>query len=67
MVEPADLPESIREHRGAARAGGAASDDELRERVRWAILRAEGHVGRAADLLGTSRSSFWRLRRRLGV
>ena len=36
-------------------------------RLRDALERAEGHVGRAAAMLGMSRPTFWRHRKRLGV
>lgn len=37
------------------------------ERLQWALVQSRGHVGRAAALLGISRSTFWRMRRQLGV
>jgi two-component system response regulator AtoC len=36
-----------------------------RERIRWALARARGCVGEAAALLGMSRPTFWRKRKKL--
>lgn len=37
------------------------------ERLRWALDRTRGHVGQAATLLGMSRPTFWRKRKRYGL
>jgi transcriptional regulator of acetoin/glycerol metabolism len=34
------------------------------ERIRWALERTKGHVGEAAELLGMSRPTFWRKRKK---
>jgi PAS domain S-box-containing protein len=36
-------------------------------RVRRALAEAGGHIGRAAALLGVSRPTLWRMRKRLGI
>jgi transcriptional regulator of acetoin/glycerol metabolism len=36
-------------------------------RVQEALERAEGDIDRAAELLGVSRTTFWRMRKRSGL
>lgn len=63
----ADLPPDLVETaRGAPPAAHLTEDDE-RSRLLAALESAGGHVGRAAELLGMSRPTFWRHRKRLGV
>ncbi len=65
--------EDARSEEGPRSEPGPVSTDGARpllppaseiERLRWALDRCDGHVGRAAALLGMSRATFWRKRRR---
>jgi transcriptional regulator with PAS, ATPase and Fis domain len=47
----------------AARTGAAGE----RERITAALTAASGHLGKAAELLGMSRPTLWRKRRKLGI
>jgi two-component system response regulator AtoC len=64
-VESAHLPPEFRE-RPAPKAGPKAPLDE-RERIVRALEQAGGNVGEAADLLGMSRPTFWRKRKKYGL
>jgi two-component system, NtrC family, response regulator AtoC len=64
-VELAHLPPEFREPRPARRAPSAELDE--RERILRAIEQADGNIGEAADLLGMSRPTFWRKRKKYGV
>jgi transcriptional regulator with PAS, ATPase and Fis domain len=63
-----DLPPEFRERVARSpRALPDQPDDAERLRVQDALRAAGGDFGLAADRLGVSRTTFWRLRRRLGV
>ncbi len=59
-----DLPPEFRE---APAAPPRAPADAEGPRIERALLATGGDVTRAADLLGVSRTTFWRMRRRAGV
>ena len=63
-----DLPPELRAALPptSARASATPNVDEA-ERVREALATAQGDINAAAAHLGLSRTTFWRLRRRLGV
>ncbi len=65
----ADLPEGVR--RGTGRRVGEVADAEAeveeRERIRRALEETDGQVTRAAEVLGMSRSTLWRKRRRYNL
>ena len=62
-----ELPPELREGEAPEVLLAAPADLDEVARLRDALARAEGHVGRAAELLGMSRPTFWRHRKRLGV
>ncbi len=59
-----EQPEPRRDAGGRASALPAASEAE---RLRGALGRTRGHVGQAAALLGMSRPTFWRRRKKYGI
>ncbi len=61
----AELPPEFRERAPAAAPPPAEADEG--DRIRDALARSGGHVGRAAELLGMSRPTFWRKRKKLGI
>ena len=64
-----ELPPEFRETRSSTtgRRGAPTNEDDERERVRVALDRCNGDLDRAAASLGVSRTTFWRLRKRLGL
>ncbi|HWN70971.1 MAG TPA: sigma 54-interacting transcriptional regulator [Haliangium sp.] len=48
-------------------ADAPAGDDDERERITAALAAAGGHLGKAAELLGMSRPTLWRKRRKLEI
>ena len=68
-LQLADLPPEFRETRApalSARAPRRTVPDEIAA-IRDALARTGGDVGRAADLLGVSRVTLWRRRRKHGL
>lgn len=72
-IQLAELPPEFSEEGGLlepravrqkAQAGQPADEAD---RIRWALGQTGGKVGEAAELLGISRPTFWRKRRRHGV
>ena len=61
-----ELPPEFREQRVPAHTPAAPQEDEA-TRIRDALARSGGHVGKAAELLGMSRPTFWRHRKKLGI
>lgn len=62
-VQVDELPPEFREAATPVTGGEGGTADAVRD----ALRRADGHVGRAAELLGVSRPTFWRWRKRHGV
>jgi transcriptional regulator with PAS, ATPase and Fis domain len=63
-----ELPPELREPRRATSAPRpAAEPDGTSDRVREALDEAGGDIDRAAELLGVSRTTFWRMRKRAGL
>jgi transcriptional regulator with PAS, ATPase and Fis domain len=60
---PSELPPEFRELR-PIRARPKATEEQ---RIREALEQSGGHIGRAAELLGVSRPTFWRKRRKHGL
>ncbi len=59
-----DLPPEFRE---PAEVPAPPVPTDEAERLRSALRQSGGHVGRAAEILGMSRPTFWRKRKKLGV
>ena len=57
-----DLPIEFRESAPIGAVAPARTQDEKR-RIEEAIRISDGHLGRAAELLGMSRATLWRKRR----
>lgn len=66
IIELDDLPPELREKRTPSPAREEIPGDEA-ERVRNALAEAEGDLDLAADRLGVSRTTFWRMRKRAGL
>lgn len=64
VVEIAHLPPEFRETR--ERPGLAGQGDE-RSQILRALEQTGGNIGDAADLLGMSRPTFWRKRKKYGI
>jgi transcriptional regulator with PAS, ATPase and Fis domain len=66
-----DLPPEFREPRSPVpvppREAPSVPPGDEAERLREALARSGGNIGEAAALLGMSRPTFWRHRRRLGI
>ena len=66
-----DLPPEFLEVRGEGMAtrsvGGALGHKPEDVRILEALEEAEGNVGRAAELMGMSRPTFWRKRKKHGI
>ena len=64
-----DLPPEFREPGALRRAHVARNNGPVDEEqmIREALDRANGHIGTAADLLGMSRPTFWRKRKKYGI
>jgi transcriptional regulator with PAS, ATPase and Fis domain len=60
------LPPELREQ-PAASAPAAHADAEEAARIKAALRETNGHIGKAAALLGISRPTLWRKRRNLGL
>ena len=61
-----DLPPEFRERRLEPAPLPTGEPDEA-ERLRAALRQSRGHVGKAAELLGMSRPTFWRKRKKFGI
>jgi transcriptional regulator with PAS, ATPase and Fis domain len=63
-----DLPPEFREEAGGQSSGPSVSpgQDEL-SRIREALRRSGGAIGEAAAMLGMSRPTFWRKRKKHGL
>lgn len=59
------LPPDLRPSAHAVDRASSPSDEA--SRIRDALRRSDGHIGRAAALLGMSRPTLWRKRKKLGM
>ena len=63
IISLQELPPEFREEPSLP----SAPVQDLPTQIQEALLRAGGDLGRAAELLGMSRTTFWRHRRKLGI
>ena len=61
-----DLPPEFRE-RGRRRSAAPDPGMDEKARILDALERSDGHIGKAAELLGISRPTFWRRRKKYGI
>ncbi|TVQ92406.1 MAG: AAA family ATPase [Deltaproteobacteria bacterium] len=64
-VQIEHLPPEFREKRGTA--PGWDPDLDERAQIERALEQSGGHIGDAAELLGMSRPTFWRKRKKYGI
>ena len=62
-----DLPPEFREASHVLAETPPSGVPDEAERIRAALRQSHGHVGRAAELLGMSRPTFWRKRKKHGI
>jgi len=62
---PPEFREAVRVSEPAVPTGPNLADEPTR--IREALARAGGHIGQAAELLGMSRPTFWRKRKKYGI
>lgn len=65
VVEIRHLPPEFRESQQPQRPVEQGLDE--RTRILRALQQTDGHIGEAADLLGMSRPTFWRKRKKYGL
>jgi transcriptional regulator of acetoin/glycerol metabolism len=65
--EPATASEVEPAEPAAASGDEQAGGVDERARIAAALMTSGGHIGRAAELLGISRPTLWRKRRKLGI
>ncbi len=65
-LTPRDLPPEFRESTATPVDAPTAEPDEA-TRIRRALAQAHGNIGRAAELFGVSRPTFWRKRKKYGI
>jgi PAS domain S-box-containing protein len=67
-LRPEDLPPEFGEERAAAPLSlERVADFGEAARIRAALERADGRIDAAAELLGVSRATFWRKRKKFGL
>jgi transcriptional regulator with PAS, ATPase and Fis domain len=63
-----ELPPEVGQSRGTEARGAAdAPPDDEAARIKWALGEHAGHLGRAAEALGLSRTTLWRRMKSLGL
>ncbi len=66
VLLPTELPPEFRENDGSASAAAPVANDE-RGQIMHALETANGNITDAAELLGMSRATFWRKRKKYEV
>jgi len=67
VLQVDDLPPEFREEPISPAAPVSSSEEDEAERIGRALTAARGHIDRAAQMLGMSRATFWRKRKKYGL
>lgn len=62
-----DLPPEFREEPQSSSVADLPTAESEANRIRQALASAHGHIDRAAQMLGMSRATFWRKRKKYGL
>ncbi|HYE34461.1 sigma-54 interaction domain-containing protein [Methylocaldum sp.] len=62
-----DLPPEFREEPASPTAAASSAGENEAERISQALTAAQGAIDRAAQMLGMSRATFWRKRKKYGL
>jgi transcriptional regulator with PAS, ATPase and Fis domain len=67
MLQLDDLPPEFREESASLSAAVLSTGESEAERIGRALAAAHGHIDRAAQMVGMSRATFWRKRKKYGL
>jgi PAS domain S-box-containing protein len=67
ILQLEDLPPEFREEPILPMAAALPAAESESDRIRRALASAHGHIDRAAQMLGMSRATFWRKRKKYGL
>jgi PAS domain S-box-containing protein len=67
VLQLEDLPPEFREEPQSPSVAELPTAESEADRIRRALASAHGHIDRAAHMLGMSRATFWRKRKKYGL